>query len=465
MPLSAQVRTYIYDHSRRANYVAAATDYLRGKRQNLDREYDVVLVGAGMHAAMFLYTARKITPGLRALVVEKSDAISSVFARLGDSLILNSPTSSKVGLNSNIAPGHFVQLSDFDELAERTYPTAKHLHELATMLLFHADADILFGFEVEGIDATSVGYTLSANGQTIACQSVLVANGMGGPRQSFASDRWSERVVGGDEFVASCYDDNEFLDRLRDERIAVVGAGDTANCVMEYLLPLTYPHCQYGSHWNDSFVPAQLYWFGQNATNVKEFYFANKQRYCYSGGVIEFFWDGESPFDLPADAWSRTKSVIRCVPDKLTSLSHREGALTLIAGDECFEVDKVVDCTGRFNSLSSRLLRSDYEFVEGDVALWGGQWDRELDQFVVSPRFLKGRRIACKLKGERVFLLGSACPLSEVIEDEEAMDGSLRHQESRTSITNSKWSLEHTLPRTVAFAEQYARRLTDAESA
>ena len=42
-----------------------------------------------------------------------------------------------------------------------------------------------------------------------------------------------------------------------------------------------------------------------------------------------------------------------------------------------------------------------------------------------------------------------------MIDDDEAKNGSLKYQEERTSLTNSKWSLEHTLPRTAAFAENY----------
>ena len=46
-----------------------------------------------------------------------------------------------------------------------------------------------------------------------------------------------------------------------------------------------------------------------------------------------------------------------------------------------------------------------------------------------------------------------------MIDDEEAMNGSLQYQEERKSLTNSKWSLEHTLPRTIAFAENYKKFL------
>ena len=120
----------------------------------------------------------------------------------------------------------------------------------------------------------------------------------------------------------------------------------------------------------------------------------------------------------------------------------------------------MIDCTGRFNDLSATLLKDEHTFVEGDITLYGGKWDEDLGRFIVSPRLLEERKIACKLEGEKIFFLGSACPLGKLIDDDEARNGSLKYQEDRTSLTNSKWSLEHTLPRTVAFADKHQEILS-----
>ncbi|MEM7609321.1 MAG: hypothetical protein AAF411_28565, partial [Myxococcota bacterium] len=455
LSLAEQIRDHVYDAAQRRRYVAEGLRYLRSKRPPLSERYDVVLVGAGIHAAVWLYTVMRVRPELKVLVVEQSANVCSTFARLGDSLILNSPTSSRVGLNANIAPGHFVQVSDFDELATRTFPTAKHLHELAAMMLFHADANVAFEFSVGAIERSDDGYVLRSDDRHVRANTVVVCNGMGGHRRdAFRRDARSEQVVCGDEFIRACYDEHE--PDLTNQTVAVVGAGDTANCVMEYLLPLTYPRRPYSSLAKDWLAPKKVYWIGQSAANVRDFYFANKQRYCYSGGIIEFFWHGDAPFDLPTDAWNRSKALITCVPDRLTSLTHRDGEVELVAGKRRLRADLCVDCTGRFNALSARLLDGAHEYVEGDVVFHGGGWDASLDRYVIAPRTLHARRLACKLQGERIFLLGSACDLDALIDDGEARNGSLKYQDHRTSATNSKWSLEHTLPRTVAFAEQVA---------
>ncbi|MEM6818589.1 MAG: hypothetical protein AAF578_07345 [Pseudomonadota bacterium] len=454
--LAEQVRQYIRDRGSRARYVAAATDYLRQKKPPTDTVYDIVLIGAGLHSALFLYTAKRRNPHLKVLIVEQSSDVCSTFARLGDALVLNSPTFSTVGLNSNVAQGHFIQVSDFDELSERQYPTAKHLHELATMILFHADAEILFNCRVDSVEKMDSRYSVVSGDRRLHAESVVIANGMGEPRSNaYARDQSSERVITGDSFISAFCKSEAFREQIRDARVAVVGAGDTANCVLEHLLPLTYPNDRYPTFQKGPFLPSAIYWIGQGANSIKDFFFANKQRYGHSGGIIEFFWDGEAPFDLPADTWANTKARIQCFPEKLSGLSHKGDFVELTVGEQRLPADIVVDCTGRSNRLGAQLLRDEYEFIRGDVVLLGGQWDETEDSFVPAPRYLKGQRIACKIVGERIFLLGCACPLDELIDDDEALDGSLRYQETRQSLTNSKFSLEHTLPRTVAFAEVF----------
>ncbi len=466
--LAKQVREFVYKRENRKKYVQEADNHLKHKQLALSQDYDVILVGAGLHSAIYLYTVKKKNPNLKILIVEKSSTQCSTFYKYGDSLVLNSPTYTKVGLNSNIIQGHFIQVSDFDELATRPFPTGKHLFELATMVLFHADADILFNFEVKDIRKDDDKYILSHQGKSVGAKNLVISNGMGEPiSASFQKDRISEKTLCGDDFIAKCYEDDHFYEQIKDKSIAVVGDGDTANCVMEYLLPLVYPNRLYGFYREAPFLPKFVYWIGQCAGNIQEYFFANKTRYCHSGGIIEFFWSGDTPFDLSTEVWEDAKNKIRCVPEKLVSLSHKIDSINLRTSNESLDVDLVIDCTGRFNELSSLLLQGEFEFIEGDIVLYGGRWDEILDRFVDSPRTLEAKRIACKIKGENIFFVGSACPLNQLIDDEEARNGSFKHQEERKSLTNSKWSLEHTLPRTVTFAKKFVdgfEKLSNATS-
>ncbi|MEL6543385.1 MAG: FAD-dependent oxidoreductase [Myxococcota bacterium] len=453
--LAKQVREHIFNAQDRAEFVSNALEYLRSKKPDLNQSYDIVVVGAGLHAAAFLYTLKKNHPKLKVLIVEKTSTVCSTFSALGDSLVLNSPTFSKVGLNSNILPGQFIQVSDFDELAERPFPTAKHLFELATLALFHSDADIRFDFSVVDVVSTTHSVQVKSAESAISARSAVIANGMGDPRtRAFAKDS-SENVIEGDAFIAAVRRDEKQAEAIAGKRVAVVGSGDTANCVMECLLPLTYPHRKYGYPEEAPLLPRSLHWIGQGAADVRHYYFANKRRYCHAGGLIEFFWHGESSFELSTERWRTALSALKCVPEKLTSLTHSEHVLLLETETQKIEADVVIDCSGRENRLSAALLQTDYEFLTGAITFYGGQHDEMLDRFVVEPRVFENRKIACRSTNAPVYFVGSACPLGELIEDTEARDGSLAFDDARTSLTNSKWSLEHTLPRTVAFAENF----------
>ncbi len=452
--LGKQIRNFIHQSSNRKKYIDLAVEYLQNKPVHHQQIYDAVLIGAGVHAALFVYTIKKENPDLKILVVEKSSSICSTFYKLGDALVLNSPTFSKAGLNSNIMQGHFVQASDFDELFEKPFPTAKHIYELTTMVFFHSDADIVFNFQVDEIKKSNRGYEVQFKDKSFEAHSVIVSNGMGDPNlTSFSRDRSSDRLITGDEFIANCFQNEPFLESIRDKRIAVVGNGDTANCVMEYLLPLVYPNYDYGFCREHEFLPQLIYWVGQCAKDVQEYYFDNKTRYCHSGGVIEFFWNGETPFELSAGIWRKTKDLIKCIPQKLSSLTHKEDSLELNLESITIDVDIVIDSTGRSNALRSSLMKNEKEYINGDIVLYGGHWSYEEESFIAAPIKKENRRIACRLKGEDIYLIGSVCLLEELVDDEEAKDGSAKFLEQRNSLTNSKRSLEHTLPRTVSFAQ------------
>jgi hypothetical protein len=459
LSVSRQVRNLVYDRHARKKYVDYSLKYLRNKKISNHKVYDIVLIGAGIHTATYIYTLKKTNSKLKVLVLEKSQTVCSTFYNLGDSLVLNSPTFSKVGLNSNIVPGHFIQLSDFDELYDRPFPTAKHLYELAAMMFLHADADIKFGCNVKSIESSKGRYLVESKGEVFKGKKIILANGMGRAGQFLDNSKSSsKRIISGDDFIKKCYESERFFNTIKDKRVAVIGDGDTANCVMEYLLPLVYPNHYYGFYREVPLLPKSIVWIGQKAKNIQDYFFANKSRYCHSGGVIEFFWDEETPFELSTEIWKQTKELVTCTEDKLVSLKQTSN-VKLETNNHHYEVDFVIDCTGRFNSFSKQFLSRELSYINGDITLYGGQWIDEADRFVVSPRCIKNKRIAAKVEGDEIYFIGAAGPLAELICDDEAKDGSLRYQEERLSLTNSKWSLEHTLPRTIALAQMHAELL------
>lgn len=452
--VSQQIRDFVYLKEQRASYVKFAYDYLRQKKINKKNIYDIIIVGAGVHSALFSYNVLKENPDFKILILEKSNEISSTFAKLGDSLVLNSPTFSKVGLNANIMPGHFIQTSDFDELQERPFPTAKHIHEIATMILFHSDVDVIFETEVKNIDTKKENYQIQIGNKRVYGKNIIISNGMGDPNPEFLNIKNDTPFIySGDEFISKSYKDKDFFDSIKNKKIAVVGDGDTANCVMEYILPLVYPNFYYGFYRESKFSPQFVYWIGQSAKNIQDFYFQNKTRYCHSGGVIEFFWHEDTPFELSTEVWKHTKDLIQCIPEKLSLVKNIDDRLKLSVNNKEIEVDIMIDCTGRYNEFSNSILKKEKEFIKEDISFFGGFWCEKYDRFVTSEKTVLNKKVACKIKNENIFLIGSAAPLESMIEADEARDGSSKYSTERKTLTNSKWSLEHTIPRTISFAK------------
>ena len=111
LPLAKKVRDFIYNKNKRIEYVKYGSELPKRKNINSKNTYDIVLIGAGIHASVFVYTIKQINPNLKILVIEKDKNICSTFYKLGESLVLNSPTFTKVGLNSNIfsRPFHTIE--------------------------------------------------------------------------------------------------------------------------------------------------------------------------------------------------------------------------------------------------------------------------------------------------------------------------------------------------------------------
>lgn len=271
--LCHRLRDYILNKDGRNLYVEHAVNYLKNKSHDICEMYDVIIIGAGIHAATYIYTIKKHNPTVRMLVLEKTSCICSTFAKLGDSLVLNSPTYTKVGLNSNIVPGHFIQLSDFDELFENSFPTAKHLYELAVMILFHSDANIVFNAEVNDITHRNNYYSVHSLAGEFLTKRVIIANGLGSPKKTtYINEKICKKFSSGDDFIIACHKDSNFLKTLKNKDIAIIGAGDTANCVMEYIMPTAYPNEPYGFYQETPSLPARVFWIGEKITDIKQFF-------------------------------------------------------------------------------------------------------------------------------------------------------------------------------------------------
>ncbi|CAN0462337.1 unnamed protein product, partial [Ectocarpus fasciculatus] len=165
--------------------------------------YDIVLIGAGIHAAIFVYTIKQQRLYLNILIIEETQNICSTFAKMGDAMILNSPTFTKVGLNSNIIQGHFIQLTDFDDLSELPFPTGTHIHDITAMVFFHADADIIFQTRADAIVDVGDSHHVVCSDTRVQANQVVISNGMGRQRTlPLGKNKTESPVLQGDDFLA-----------------------------------------------------------------------------------------------------------------------------------------------------------------------------------------------------------------------------------------------------------------------
>ena len=84
----------------------------------------------------------------------------------------------------------------------------------------------------------------------------------------FKEVKIKKNYVGG-PLVSNSLRDKIFFEQMRIKKVAVIGAGDTANCVMEYLLPIVYPNYYYGFYHKEQFLPSKVFWIGQKKNRYR----------------------------------------------------------------------------------------------------------------------------------------------------------------------------------------------------
>lgn len=266
-------------------------------------DFDVVVVGGGVHAAIFNSTLRRLAPDLKTLTVESSGVFAKTFQESADFFFINSPSDQKGKQNTNYFPGSSLQISD---LTKERYPTAGHIGFVALFAQMMSGTLTLLNSEVMELKKVRGGYQITlGNGPAIRSKLVVLATGLGRPKDFFDELSFlpaaSEKIDTAETFIRKML-------RLRDqgipplrtlagERIAVVGAGDSGNVVVEFLLGfgpdsvyLEDPFELRGNP-NDRFSDVdrlkKVYWFGQTANSAQDFADQNKERYRNNANMVE----------------------------------------------------------------------------------------------------------------------------------------------------------------------------------
>lgn len=196
--------------------------------------YNTVIVGGGLHAAIYVSVMAKMPGRTRALVIE-TEHVGGVFAcSQGPSFFLNSPNRAGDGISVpgrggalNYLPGCDVQPADLDGAEYQT----NDVMAWAIRTNLALNADVWLGPKVKSTAYRTV-YDKNGKQLTRAGDRVIVATGLGNEKR-LLPDAPKARYVTFTEFMAMT--EKPFPMRGMN-RIAVLGGGDSGKCVIEALI-------------------------------------------------------------------------------------------------------------------------------------------------------------------------------------------------------------------------------------
>lgn len=345
-------------------------------------EYDLVVIGSGVHGVIAVQAALAVKPNLKVLVIDGGDTAGATFRYAGDTFNINSsnrasgdgrPPLPGQG-NINELPGLPVQVSD---LSAVKYPTAGDLGSSLVVGLYSAVAkypnvDILFGTQARSIvkDQGTFKYNLTARiagnarNTGIAAQKVIVAGGLGTPQLppgvARAVKRYPElvdarnirarlpRVMTFEDVMRALNQSNNPRKYFENKKVAVVGTGDSANVFIEFLLGYAVRN---GYAQSDAQVagPKKIFWIGQDKRTCEEFISDIRSRYAQIGTGYRSSDPAGSP-------------VLEGVPPKLASVEPKGNEKVELkleeaveGGKDVLDADIVIVATGFKGELAGLL--------------------------------------------------------------------------------------------------------------
>lgn len=469
------VAAVLRDMHRRSAAIEQAID--RGAGEPV---WDTVIVGGGVHGAATAQELSDADPGRRVLTVEATATISPTFAAAGESFAINSPNRQHApdlprGQDNRNPIRGPVQLTD---MTGSMWPTADAISDATAIALHTSRSDVLLRNQVERVERAPAGaaarYLVTLRNTTtgarrqIMASNLVVATGLGRQRVAIG-DASTNRLVEGEvaratELLAPGRGDTDGpmpieLERGAMPRIMTVAqALELGNRMRAGRDPYRAPA--------DRSEPAPVtavVGFGDSAKTVVEYLVGQAPSGAYDGpgrgdvaqrgnvGPIVWAVGNEGPTDGPSyrgAVWPRYGRVGLAIESGATQLVRgrvvgvrnvTEGgrqrlALTYdLGGGQQTEgvVDRVILATG-FESTSADVLSP-------LVSLPAGEQAPIERSSVARPVTVGDRTVATRVDGESVFFVGPAS--GEIVPTAEV--GGVRQFLA---------SINANLPRTTAFA-------------
>ena len=287
--LVAEVNKRVHDQSDATRATLKAR-----QAQGFKTIVDVVVVGGGIHSAIFNSTMSHAFPEARVLTLEGSDTLIKTFTGAGPVFRINSPELGTA--TANLIAEAPLQLA---QISPAKFANAELLGQVALFALFHSTTNFLLSAKVAAITPDGDRYIVKLEeGLTVYARHVVVATGLGIPSLK-SDDQETMRIVRAeasrtvdlgkevpdiqffDDAIAKAKLSLDMglapLDSYAGKRVAVVGAGDAGNVWVEFLLGHAPPEVYARAKVQTG--PAHSIWLGQKAKTIDEWKAANKPRY------------------------------------------------------------------------------------------------------------------------------------------------------------------------------------------
>lgn len=338
-------------------------------------DYDVVIVGSGPHGGAIAAYLREKRPDLTTLIIEKNEKVGGQWRSYGSRPVfqMNSrvrkadrrlPALPRTA--GNINPLGMYAPIELSDIPTGIYAWNTEMGEVCAINAFLSADAILVETEVLAINS---GYDYNLNNgaggeyrrlsvrtpsgdRQITARSVIDATGL--PSLSGVV-RYDEGETPEGYFTAQSFynhfgseDEDNPLARFHDQKVVVIGKGDSALTVLEALLG-NLPRATYGRSGVGRMRPRQIDWVGSFSSSYAEIEGCLRTR--YKNGIVQSLKRGEKD----------ESGIIR--PDRgIVSRVRRENApffdVVMDDGSTLFPTI-VIDCTT--NNPGTRTTRGDWE--------------------------------------------------------------------------------------------------------
>jgi hypothetical protein len=429
-------------------------------------QYDVVIVGAGVHGIIALHEVMAINPNLKVLIVDQGDTGGAVFRYGQEAFYINSssrasgPDSKPLPGEGNIneLPGLAIQVSDLTALK---YPTANDLGTALVTGLYAAvqkypGVEVLFNSEAKQVLSSKSESALSERLEVqstetnskfrIDSQYTILASGLGvskippklletlrkmpGLSKPSAKNKLP-RVLSFEDLIRILGSSNDPMKFFKDKKIGIAGAGDSAYVLIEFLLGLA-PREAYALSDAQTGRPVKIAWFNQKAEDCQSFIKDIRARYYQ----VSTGYRSSSP---------NFEALFSISPEKLVDV-EAVGANKLQAVLENskfdMDLDAVVVATGfeqnlrqLFNEISSGRSLAEKE----DVSFFQKAFNFVKGRISTSPG--QETPVGWKMKDQNVLVTGTAA-------------GQLAPAKANVGIVQNFVSIFNNAPRVVSLIRQ-----------